>query len=246
MKKYQLLVVTLLWILLAGCTTDSPEQPATEQPPAEFTSPTGDLVGTLQPENAVPETGQEAVETSPPLAPMEVTEPEGTPGAVLLELPPCSGVPTSSNMEGPYYTAGSPQRTSLIEPGMPGTPILILGRVFDQDCSPIAGAKVDFWQADINGVYDNQGYTLRGYAIAGEDGYYNIETIEPGEYTGRPPHIHVKVFGSDGRELLTTQLYFPGSEDTRDVAAAPDLLVSYSGQDEAGRQLAFFNFIISE
>jgi protocatechuate 3,4-dioxygenase beta subunit len=245
-KYLLLLVVLLFWVLLSGCTASGPTQAVTEAPESTLPGPAGNLVETPGLENTFPETGQEAVETTPPLAPMEVTEPEGAQEGSFPDLPACSGTPTSPNMEGPYYTPGSPQRTSLIDPGMPGVPLLILGRVFDRDCNPIAGARVDFWQADMNGVYDNSGFTLRGHAITGEDGYYDMETIEPGLYTGRPPHIHVKVFDADGRERLTTQLYFPGSEGSRDVGAAPDLLVNYSGEDEAGRQLVFFNFVVGE
>jgi protocatechuate 3,4-dioxygenase beta subunit len=147
-------------------------------------------------------------------------------------------------MEGPYYSPGSPERRSLIEAGMLGTPILISGQVFDQDCNLISGASVDFWQADANGAYDNAGFTLRGHVITDNDGFYAMETIEPGLYTGRPAHIHVKVFASDGRELLTTQMYFPGSENSPDVQAAPDLLVGYQGSDNQGRQLVLFNFVV--
>jgi protocatechuate 3,4-dioxygenase beta subunit len=233
-KSYPLLVVLMLTILLAGCSSSELNPAAPPQPGETYQAPSRDPADTDIPGS--PQTTEQVLQ---PLAPMEVVEPES---GDLPELPPCKGTPTSPNMEGPYYTSGSPQRTTLIEPGMPGVPLLILGRVFDGECNPIAGAKVDFWQADMNGVYDNAGYTLRGHAITNQDGYYEIETIEPGLYTGRPPYIHVKVFAPDGREALTTQLYFPGSEDTRDVAAAPDLLVSYSGEDEAGRQLVFFNF----
>lgn len=158
---------------------------------------------------------------------------------------PCSGNLTSVNMEGPYYSPGSPLRSSLLEPGLPGTPILIFGGVFDQGCQPIAGAKVDFWQADSDGQYDNSGYRLRGYVLTEENGFYAIESIAPGLYPGRPVHIHVKVFSPEGKELLTTQLYFPGSEDSADVAGAPDLLVSYQGPDEQGRQMVPFNFIVA-
>jgi hypothetical protein len=242
-KNNPFLFAILLVVLLVGCTAPTPTEVMPETPGIEITSPFGDLAGTEPPDSVAIETTPEIMETTPPLAPMEVSEPEGV---VLPELPACSGVLTSANMEGPYYSTGAPQRTSLIDPGMPGVPILILGRVFDQECNPIAGAKVDFWQADMNGDYDNAGYTLRGYVISGEDGYYDIETIEPGLYTGRPAHIHVKVFDPDGKETLTTQLYFPGSEGSRDVSAAPDLLVSYAGQDEAGRELVFFNFVVAE
>jgi protocatechuate 3,4-dioxygenase beta subunit len=44
---------------------------------------------------------------------------------------------------------------------------------------------------------------------AGTDGSYRFRTIRPVAYSGRTPHIHVKVkLGS--RELLTTQLYVAG------------------------------------
>ncbi len=156
----------------------------------------------------------------------------------------CSGELTSRNQEGPYYMTGSPQRDSLIDPGMPGLPILIFGRVVNQDCAPIAGAKVDFWQTDAEGRNDNSGYTLRGHTIAVEDGAYTIETIEPAPYPGRPAHIHVKVFAPDGRELLTTQALLARHGRVGRRRAAPDLLIAYTGQDENGRQLAPFDFIV--
>ncbi len=159
---------------------------------------------------------------------------------------PCTGVLTSPNMEGPYYKSGAPERANLIDTGMPGQPIRISGRVFDQDCNPLPGAKVDFWQADANGVYDNAGYILRGYVVTDADGAYTLDTIEPGVYPGRPPHVHVKVFAPDGRELLTTQMYFAGSETSGDVRSAPDLLVPYLGLDDLGRQRIAFDFVVSK
>lgn len=157
---------------------------------------------------------------------------------------PCTGMLTSPNMEGPYYKAGAPERANLIDAGMPGQQIRISGHVFDADCNPLPGAKVDFWQADAGGVYDNKGYTLRGYVVTDADGAYMLDTIEPGVYPGRPPHVHVKVFAADGRELLTTQMYFAGSESSRDVEAAPDLLVPYLGLDDQGRQRIAFDFVV--
>jgi len=157
----------------------------------------------------------------------------------------CTGDLTSSNQEGPYYSPGSPEKASLVEPGMAGDVVLIRGAVFNQDCVHLIGAKVDFWQADADGIYDNSGYRLRGHVFTGEDGAYAIETIVPGLYTGRPPHIHVKVFASDGRELLTSQLYFPGSEDSADIRNAPDLLVALQGQED-GPLVVNFNFIVQE
>ena len=53
---------------------------------------------------------------------------------------------------------------------MAGTPVLIQVWVVNYECQPLAGAKVDFWQADTDGIYDNNGYILRGHVIASEDG----------------------------------------------------------------------------
>jgi protocatechuate 3,4-dioxygenase beta subunit len=129
---------------------------------------------------------------------------------------------------------------------MPGVPVLIFGRVFDQDCNPIPGAKLDFWLADVNGEYDNIGYRLRGHVYTDQEGNYTLESIEPTSYTGRPPHIHAKVFSSDGVELLTTQMYFAGSEGSADVSTAPDLLVTYLEPDDNGQLQVIFNFVVQD
>lgn len=230
----------ILIIWLTGCGQAAPSIEATTQPTAMVE------IITASPSETPPPA---------PTAPPPPAAPSPTPGDAI-ELPgetstqaptliPCSGVLTSPNQEGPYYSFDSPERASLIEPGMAGTPVLILGRVFDQACTPISGAKVDFWLADAQGVYDNIGYRLRGHVFSDENGYYEIESIEPGIYTGRPPHIHVKVFSPQGQELLTTQMYFPGSEGSGDVQAAPDLLVVYLDPDETGRKQVIFNFVVS-
>ena len=217
MKTSSLLVYSALLILLVGCNRGGGTQ---------FATPAGE-----EPSPVTVEAGV-ASETSTSLL--------TTPSLIA-----CSGELTSSNQEGPYYSPGSPQRSDLIENGMSGTPIRLFGQVFDQDCNPISGARLDFWQADGNGEYDNHGYTLRGHVFSEEDGSYSLETVEPGRYPGRPPHIHVKVFSPDNRELLTTQMYFAGSENSPDVTAAPDLLVAYLEPDENGRQQVLFNFVVA-
>lgn len=49
-----------------------------------------------------------------------------------------------------------------------------------------------------------------GQVAVGMDGRYR--TLMPAPYTGRTPHIHVKVT-LDHKELLTTQLYVAGDPD---------------------------------
>jgi protocatechuate 3,4-dioxygenase beta subunit len=110
--------------------------------------------------------------------------------------------------EGPYYKAGAPQRTTLLATGVAGTPLTLAGYVVSTSCQPIANAKIDFWQADGNGNYDNSGYTLRGWQLTDASGAYRLETVIPGLYPGRTEHIHVKV--TVNGKTYTSQLFFPG------------------------------------
>src|SRR5437762_1030882 len=61
-----------------------------------------------------------------------------TQGQAPIATSTCSGTPTPSQTEGPYYKSGSPERTSLQEAGLSGTPLLITGYVFSTKCQPIA------------------------------------------------------------------------------------------------------------
>lgn len=93
---------------------------------------------------------------------------------------------------------------------MKGTPLVLTGQVLDTKCQPVGGALLDWWHADDDGNYDNDGYKLRGHQYADKQGHFRLETIVPGLYPGRTRHFHVKVKGP-GKAVLTTQLYFPGS-----------------------------------
>lgn len=126
--------------------------------------------------------------------------------------PRCSGTPTRPQAEGPFFSDDAPRKTDLArDVDDEGTVATISGTVFGADCRPRAGVRVDFWQTDADGEYDNRGYRLRGHQLTDRDGTYRFRTILPGEYTGRTEHIHVKIRERiDGEELLTTQLYVPG------------------------------------
>ena len=102
--------------------------------------------------------------------------------------PACA--PTPADQEGPFYSRGAPVRASLVEPGSKAERVILSGRVLGADCKPVAGALLDFWQADEKGEYDNAGFRYRGKVVADGDGRYRIETILPAEYPGRPRHLH--------------------------------------------------------
>jgi protocatechuate 3,4-dioxygenase beta subunit len=153
------------------------------------------------------------------------------------------GSTTPAVTEGPYYKAGSPERTSLVEATTAGTRVVITGYVYDRNCQPIPHAWLDFWQADASGAYDNSGYKLRGHLYTDASGIYKLETIVPGEYPGRTVHIHVKVQAPNG-PILTTQLFFPGvTRNNSDSIYNQALLMSV--QDTAAGKIATFSFVLN-
>jgi protocatechuate 3,4-dioxygenase beta subunit len=139
-----------------------------------------------------------------------------SPPASLDPTPPCGrgGDLTPEVTEGPYFKANSPERQMLVEDGMNGRTLTITGRVLTPGCTPIAGARLDFWQADAHGVYDTRGFRLRGHQYTDAAGRFRLTTIVPGVFPGRARRIHVKAQAPHG-ELLTTELYFPGENRNR-------------------------------
>lgn len=151
---------------------------------------------------------------------------------------------TPAQTEGPYFTRNSPERTSLLEPGMAGTKLTLSGYVLSTACQPIAGALLDFWQTDDAGLYDNVGYRLRGHQFTDAAGHYLLETIVPGLYPGRTRHIHLKVQAPSG-PVLTTQLYFAGEPgNQRDRIFNPALTLSLQDAPD-GSKLAGFDFVVN-
>jgi protocatechuate 3,4-dioxygenase beta subunit len=150
--------------------------------------------------------------------------------------------PTLEQTEGPYFTPDSPRRRSLRETGVRGRPLVVRGRVLTTSCRPVPRALLDFWQADGRGVYDNEGYRLRGHQFTDSRGRFRLETVVPGLYAGRTRHIHVKVQPPGGR-VLTTQLYFPGEPRNRgDGIFDPALVMRVRTAD--GRRRARFDFVV--
>jgi len=164
---------------------------------------------------------------------------------IQLGTPKCNGKPTPAQTEGPYYTPNTPERNSLLEPGITGQRLLVVGYVFDENCQLIPGARLDFWQTDSNGIYDNAGYHLRGHQYTDWEGRYFLETIYPGEYTGRTLHIHVKAQATSESDMLATQLYFPKiSDNTRDPLFDSALVVRLETLGET--LVAYFNFVLAK
>jgi len=148
--------------------------------------------------------------------------------------------PTPAQTEGPFFKPQSPERRTLVEPGLGGTPLTISGRVITPGCVPVAGALLDFWQADDRGQYDTAGFRLRGHQFTDRDGRFSLTTIVPGLYTGRTRHVHVKA-QAPNHPALTTQLYFPDEpRNARDSLFTPALLLDPGGEGKDAR----FTFVL--
>ena len=114
--------------------------------------------------------------------------------------------------EGPYYVDLDLDRRD-IRGGRKGIPLTLrFAVVHATTCRAIKNASVEIWHADTSGAYSgvagNGGTWLRGIQRSNARGQVRFETIFPGWYPGRTPHIHMKVFVS-GSEIHTGQVFFP-------------------------------------
>lgn len=114
-----------------------------------------------------------------------------------------------------------------------GIPTRVELTVLDADgCAPLPGAAVYLWHCTREGGYsmysagvEDENF-LRGVQVADGDGRVVFETIMPGCYDGRWPHMHFEVYASlddatsGTNAIKTSQLAIP--EDTASEAYATD------------------------
>ncbi len=207
---------------LAACATNAPVATRVPVVPTATALPEAPQLPEVSTATAAPQ--------APTLAPTPAT-------------PDDDDEPTLAQTEGPYYTPNTPERASLLEPGMPGTQLVVSGRVVDTQGTPIDKALIDFWHCDNAGQYDNAGNTLRGHQFTDASGQWQLTTIVPGLYPGRTRHIHVKV-QAPNQPVLTTQLYFPGEPgNARD--GIYDASLEMDVKDVADGKAATFTFVLS-
>ena len=129
---------------------------------------------------------------------------------------------TCAQTLGPCFADVQKVRQDVTE-GKVGLPMRLAFRLVDVNtCEPVENASVEIWEADADGVYSadtpaemcHTGHPevaeetwLRGIQFTDAAGRADFDTVYPGWYPGRTPHIHVKV-GLDEQELLVTQVYF--------------------------------------
>ena len=148
-------------------------------------------------------------------------------GAALLGRPAWAAlVPTPPQTTGPFYPLEPPldddndlTRVAGESASAEGEVLHVAGRVLDAGGEPLAGARVEIWQANAHGRYIHPwdrsaapldpGFQGFGHALADDTGAYRFRTVRPGLYAGRTRHIHVRI-EAPGRDPLVTQMYFAG------------------------------------
>ena len=137
--------------------------------------------------------------------------------------------------------------------------VVVRGRVVKgPECTPLAGAVVDVWQANSKGRYDNDDlknqpkaddFRLRGKVRCDDEGLFKFLTIMPGQYKigpkrWRPAHLHVKV-SAKGYDTLTTQLYFIGNPHNKKDPGFDSARALSPKKDEDGVLLASYEFVLA-
>lgn len=164
---------------------------------------------------------------------------------------------TTSDILGPYFRAGAPDRYDLTFAGLTGNVIELHGLVLEDDCTtPLENALVEVWHCDTNGDYDNTSASFlhRGTRTTGADGKYAFKTILPGKYLNgtlyRPSHIHFKITHPDMNELVS-QIYFQNDPHIEDDpwASTPNAvnrILPITLEDVNGNLAVEFDISLSE
>jgi hydroxyquinol 1,2-dioxygenase len=139
---------------------------------------------------------------------------------------------TEATVFGPFHVDDAPALPAGADlaRGAPGEPLFVEVEVVGLDGEPVAGAEVDVWQADAEGLYDVQRPELgterraRGVLRTDADGRTRFRSVVPtpypvptdgpvgrmllasGRHPWRPAHVHFLIRAA-GYRTLTTHIF---------------------------------------
>ena len=172
---------------------------------------------------------------------------------------------TEPALIGPFWRANQPERKNgerISTDDTPGPRLTVTGQVLSLDGTPLAGARVETWQASPKGLYENQDESqprmnLRGRFVTDEHGNFSFESVRPAGYpvpvdgpcgellaaqnrhTMRPAHLHFLVV-APGHKVLATQFFDaddPHAYDDVVFGAVGSLLRHFEPDGEGGFKL---------
>ena len=178
---------------------------------------------------------------------------------------------TEATVFGPFHVEGAPhyELGEDIANGAKGTPCTVRGTVRGIDGEPIAGAVLDVWQSDEDGLYDVQHADLghaqaRGIVTADAQGHYHFRSIVAvpyasphdgpvgqmlqavGRHPWRPAHLHFMV-QAPGYETLITHVFRDHSDylDSDAVFGVRQSLVCDWVEQADGTYLMEYDFVLN-
>lgn len=132
---------------------------------------------------------------------------------------------TEATVFGPFFVEGAPEIPLGGVMAGAGEPCWVEGTVTDTEGNPVAGARLEVWEADGDGFYDVQyddnRMSARGHLFTDDHGTYRFWALTPTPYpiphdgpvgalleaTGRSPmrasHLHFMVSAPELRTLVT-------------------------------------------
>lgn len=172
---------------------------------------------------------------------------------------------TEPALIGPFWRAHQPLRRNgecIASDDTPGPRLTVRGQVRSLDGRPIAGARVETWQASPKGLYENQDeaqprMNLRGRFETDGEGRFAFVSVRPAGYpvptdgpcgellaaqrrhTMRPAHLHFIVV-APGHRVLATQFFDsedPHAYDDVVFGAVGSLLRCFEPDGEGGYRL---------
>jgi hydroxyquinol 1,2-dioxygenase len=135
---------------------------------------------------------------------------------------------TEATVLGPFHVEDAPlfPLGADVGNGAPGEPCYVRGQVRGLDGEPVAGAELQVWQADAEGLYDVQkpelaGHRARGTLHADGEGRFHFRSVVACEYpvptdgpggrmlealgrpAWRPAHLHFMITAPGYQRLIT-------------------------------------------
>jgi len=176
---------------------------------------------------------------------------------------------TESTVLGPFHREAAPEYplgANISKNAGDGLACEVAGTVRDAAGRPVAGAKLDVWEAGADGFYDSQkgdAMNLRGVFRVDAQGRFRFRCVRPefypvphdgpvgrmltatGRHPMRPPHLHFWITAR-GYKPLITHLFVKGGRylDSDAVfGVKPELIIDFKkGKDGVSR--ASYDFVL--
>ncbi|MGF6448154.1 intradiol ring-cleavage dioxygenase [Paraburkholderia youngii] len=178
---------------------------------------------------------------------------------------------TESTVFGPFHVDGAPEYANGadIANGASGEPCIVRGTVKNLDGVPVAGARIEVWQADAAGNYDVQYPNLdihqaRGVLSSQEDGSFEFRTVlavaypipddgpvgellrATARHPWRPAHLHFMI-NAKNYQTLVTHVFREGDRylDSDAVFGVRETLVAEWVKQPDGGYTLDYDFVLN-